>query len=359
MISISDAARFSEESHATRKFKPWWETVVDYLIISLLILTLFSWAKVVTAEASGLLCIPVDPKIGYSYNLAKYFNSRCAQEFKDKVLLHYPYLLFFQWLLLSVFQKLWLKLPVVQNKFETFVELFKLLKETTKIDTTTSIGNDIWEVNRIDQVFNERSFLSILYTAKGFLITFSSASASCLLIAWISTLDFYKSDFECSLSLIYSPANNLVCNFQPVQYIYISIFCNVAIQLSITCISLYACYYSLTRKWEKHYRMSNSLRRYKAFKDLCFCVCFLKTSLQERQTILHALCRYATQSQNDVMATESRDYSVVKYVCDYLGLTIMESSDENSLENIGKQLNGKNKQHLIQVGPFVMSILQS
>ena len=33
MILVSDAARFAEESVATRKFKPWWNIILDYLIL--------------------------------------------------------------------------------------------------------------------------------------------------------------------------------------------------------------------------------------------------------------------------------------------------------------------------------------
>ena len=127
MISISDAARFSQENNITLKFKSWRETVLDYFILSLLILTIFSWAKVATADASDLLCIPIESNLGYSFNLAKYFNSRCSQVFENKMMLYYPYLLFVQWLLFSIVHKLWLKLPWVQNQFETFFEIFKEL----------------------------------------------------------------------------------------------------------------------------------------------------------------------------------------------------------------------------------------
>ena len=348
MISLTDAARFTADSHATRKFKAWWETVIGYLILSLLILTLFSWAKVVTAEASGLLCIPLDTKIGYSYNLAKYFNSKCAQQFENKILLHYPYLLFFQWLLLSVCQNFWLKLPVVQNKFETFMELFKLLKEmesTSNRGIKTTTTNTISD--KIDQVFNEHSFLSILYTVKEVFITILSAFTLCLITTWMTSLDFFKSDFECSLTMFYStPAISLVCNLQPAQYIYVTIISNVVILLCITTINCYACYFSLLRKWEKQYKMSNSLRTLNAYKDICFCICFLKTSLQERQIILHTLTNYHHTSQkirSDVTGMEARDYDVVKYVCDYLGLNILQSSEENSIKNLGKRLKGENK----------------
>ena len=329
MISLTDAARFTTESYATRKFKPWWETVIGYLILSLLILTLFSWAKVVTAEASGLLCIPLNTKIGYSYNLAKYFNSKCAQQFENKILLNYPYLLFFQWLLLSICQKFWLKLPVVQNKFETFIELFKLLKEMESTQITTEETNKMND--KINRVFNEHSFLSILYTTKEMLTMITSTFTLCSLTTWMTSLDFFETDFVCSLTMTYSPANSLVCNLQPVQYIYVTIISNVVILICITSISCYASYYSLMRKWGKNYKISSGLRNLSAYKDLCFCVCFLKTSSQERQSILHALTKYDTsQSQNikrDVTGMDSRDYYVVKWVCDYLGLNILKSSE--------------------------------
>lgn len=344
MISLTDAARFTSDSHATRKFKPWWETMIGYLILSLLILTIFSWAKVVTAEASGLLCIPLDTKFGYSYNLAKYFNSKCAQQFENKILLHYPYLLFLQWLLLSICQKLWLKLPMVQNKFETFIELFKMLKEINSTITTTNTLK-----NEIDRVFNEHSFLSIFYTVKEMLTTILSTFTFCLLTAWMTSLDFFKSDFKCSLTMSYSPASSLVCNLQPVQYIYITIISNVVILLCISLISFYACSYSLRSKWEKqHYKLSSSLKKLNAYKDLCFCVCFLKTSSQERQIILHALANYDTLQSKSieyaVTGLESRDdHDVVKYVCDYLGLNILQSSEENPTKNFGKRLKGEDK----------------
>ena len=124
MISVSDAARFAEESVAIKSFKPWWEIVIDYIILALLLITLLSWTRVISADASGLLCLPVEKTIDFSFNFAKYFNSRCAQEFNGKLLLYYPYLLFIQWMSLFLIQKAWLKVPVVTSKFDSYYDIF-------------------------------------------------------------------------------------------------------------------------------------------------------------------------------------------------------------------------------------------
>lgn len=341
MISISDAARFSEESNATRKFKAWWETVIDYLILGLLIITLFSWSKVVTAEASGLICITTQSNIAYSYNLAKYLNSRCAQKFDDKAFIHFPYLLFMQWLILSVIQKLWLKLPMVQNRFETFIELFTSLKENE-----STPHNQAWSTLTRNETLERNSILFILYTTKVITTTISSLIILCLLIAWTSTLKFFKTDFECHIPKINPPAvTSLVCNFQPAQYIYVTIMTNIMIQTTITFVGLYASYFCVRRKWERHYKIDKSLRRMKAFKDLCFCICFFKTSVQERQQILYALSNHSIQINNkmaDVTNTtvNTHDLKTIKNVCDFLGLEMNKRSNEDSLKSFQGRLNG-------------------
>ena len=96
MISVSDAARFAEENVGTRKFKPWWNIILNYFIFGLLLLALFSWTKVILAETLDTIYEHIVPCFRYSLNLAKYFNSRCAQAFTEKLLIYYPYVLYAQ-----------------------------------------------------------------------------------------------------------------------------------------------------------------------------------------------------------------------------------------------------------------------
>ena len=95
MISLSDARRFSEESPAIKNFKPWWEIIIDYMLLALLLICLLAWARVTSLEASGLICVPMNTNVTYGFTEYRYANSRCSQEFETKLVLYYPYILFF------------------------------------------------------------------------------------------------------------------------------------------------------------------------------------------------------------------------------------------------------------------------
>ena len=293
MISVSDAARFTEESISTRKFKPWWEIVLDYLILAILLLTIFSWAKIISADASGLLCIPVNPTIRYNFNLAKYFNSRCAQEFERKLLLYYPYVLFVQWLVLSVLQKLWLKLPVVHKKFETFFDLLKDMRDT-KEEKSCSGGNStpVEErlFNKLILVLENKSYLIHIYTAKAALVLASSLCMFCLTITWATSLSFFQANFTCYLGgRVYTPVRHLACNFQPAQFLYVIIICNIVVQSSIVGLSGYIFYWVLDKHWGMQAGGNASFvatfKKMGGYKDLNFYVGLAKTSVQEKSAI--------------------------------------------------------------------------
>jgi Leucine-rich repeat containing protein 8. len=363
MISVSDAARFTEESISTRKFKPWWEIVLDYLILAILLLTIFSWAKVISADASGLLCIPVNPTIRYNFNLAKYFNSRCAQEFEKKLLLYYPYVLFAQWLVLSIVQKLWLKLPVVHKKFETFYELLKDMRNMTEEEGSAN-GNSKQDTifDKLLLVLKNKSYLIHIYTAKASLLLAFSLCIFCLTVTWVNSLNFFQANFKCYLGgPAYSPIRHLACNFQPAEFLYVIIACNIAVQSSIVGLSSYILYWILAKQWVLQTGAANfaSFRSLGGYKDLCFCIGLAKTSVQEKNAIQNSMVFYTSKFTNrgkyekqhkgavnrktpdDVTimtACHSHDFVSVKYVCDHLGLVINASNGTAQQRNRSKSL---------------------
>ena len=347
MISVSDAARFAQESISSRKFKPFWETILDYVILGLLLLTIFSWAKVITADASGLLCRPTNPKIGYSFTLAKYFNSLCAQQFEDKLLLYYPYMLFVLWLLLTMIQRLWLKIPVVRCRFESYHKLYaNLIKLTVKKTVTTSFDESSDSSNKhlvaieikqmITTIMDQNNVLVKAYTTKCALLIITTTVTLLSLSYWTSKQVLFQTNFHCELrdELNLTEINTFICNFTAAQFLYVIILVSIGLQAIVKAISLYGLYWSLSKQWMKTSIKMFSCSKFKDKTDLQFSLALLKCSIFEQHAISQALKLYEQINKphflsGEIHSDKNTDFICVKWIADHLGLSILPSQGDD------------------------------
>lgn len=375
MISVSDAARFAEESISTKKFKGWWETILDNVILGLLLLTLFSWAKVISVEASGFLCIPIDPKVGYSFNLAKYFNTRCVQSFEQKLLLYYPYFIFVLWLLLFLVQRTWMKIPFVRCRLDSFHKLFtEMIKVSSKMKYR-SINKTIAkrEMNEIDQIstsncneqllevaitemrqhilmiLDRQSLLLQCYITKNTIMLLIAACSSSFLVYWISTLDLFQANFHCHLdaSETFTPLHNFTCNFPSAPFLYVIIFISIGLQNLIMFFSLYALYWMFSKRTKKNIlKCGLVLTKARGFSDLKYCLELFRCTFQEREKIIESLSQQYCRPEQTLVLGRNDDFMILKYITDYLGLYINtgkngDSSLNRCIEELKEQIKGK------------------
>lgn len=381
MITVSDAARFAEESVGTKKFKAWWETILDYTILGLLLLTIFSWAKVISVEASGLLCIPLNPKIGYSYNLAKYFNSRCAQEFDNKLLIYYPYFLFVLWLMLFFVQKLWLKIPVVRCRFESFHKIFtEMIKIYSKLknsnikssffqaepkcasyslkssdenylhekESTTYDNLVILDIrNNLIMLLEKKSFLSTIYMTKNIVLLTILISTIIGLTYWISSgkLYMFKANFHCHLDgkKTFTPVDMFTCNFTSAPFLHVIILISITLQFLTVIFCTRALIWSFSKNKIfldselKEKRLRSTLLKYSGYVDLQFCFGLLQCTIQERNAILNVFEK-CSKGHDEAGTTKlfgrNEDFVAVKYITDYLGLAINPSTSRKGGDSL-------------------------
>ena len=307
MISVSDAARFAEESISVKKFKSWWEIAIDYLVLGLLLLTLLSWTRVISAEASGLICVPLDSTISYSYYFAKYFNSRCGQEFDGKLLLYYPYLLFLQWVSLFLIQRAWLKVPAIKHKFESYYEI---LTEMYKIQPKVSINehkhgdNQEYSSNNLPTFYYEitkeniailrgkmlimlsdKSYLFWVYVAKVVVLFITSLTYFCLLIYWTLSLNFTEADFHCQLTISFKRIDVLICHFSPAYLLYGIIVCNISLLFLILMLTFKGFCWMLYERGFLSGNICDCHSKLPGHMDLWFCMVLIKSHIKDDSVI--------------------------------------------------------------------------
>ena len=365
MITLADATRFSEESPAIRNFKPWWEIIVDYMLLALLLISLLAWARVTSVEASGLICVPLNSNISYAYVEYRYADSRCSQEFETNLLLYYPYLLFLQWLITFLIQRAWLKVPVVMTKLDAFHNIFCEMCSITPSfhrnkQSFRMLPEIVYEDESYDQVkvvhdrlmflLTEKSYLMRIYRAKVFiLLTFSFIFATGV-VYWLCQIQYPKADIPCNLS---GGANarefkNLICNFSSAFFLYGVMWFNGFVLWLTMMFSCHALHWTFKQKSFADNtgifgQMIDLYTGLPGFNDLQFCMSLVRSNVRDGnitfEVIKSCLSQEARQleakqrSKSKVEVTQrSRDFeqehAIVRLILQELGLEIIENKQD-------------------------------
>jgi len=244
----------SQAPYSVRFFKPWWDLLIDYLIMGILLVTLLTFTRVLFEADFGITSIGLNQTL--SFWEAKYVSARCSHHFEGKYLVYYPYLLFFEWIIFSVIQNGWLVLPAITSKLENFYKIFNGMFKTQpkfyRKPNTLKMPNELKfedenkekiEIlhNRLLYLLTSTSFLVRIYQVKTFiLIVWSIFITFFILITPFKYLDGFKYDFPCDLPHIPDVAigySNILCHFQPSLFIYGAIIGNFVLCTTITIIS--------------------------------------------------------------------------------------------------------------------------
>lgn len=356
MISFNDAARFSEESKAVKTFKPWWDVVLDYLLVGLLLIALLSWTRVISTDSSGLICVPRDKTVSYGFVFAKYFNAKCTQESEARLLLYYPYFLFLQWLVLFLLQTSWLKIPAVKNRFDCYYYLFTQLMCAEKpyhhyhssYDVLDAIDDEYGTVNsealrsarnKVMLLLREKSILIWIYLAKVVSLFVFSLVFFCLMVYWVMTLNFKQVDFDCKFNIKANViTNNLICNFSPAFFLYGVILANLGFLVFLFFISFYATYWMSSGR---HLLNLPDKKNMPGVMDIQFCVDLITSNLKNGQDIQLLLRDMLAQEFNSCTGLPhetsagvfNKELDIVRWIMHHIGLQEISMNKSSSRLN--------------------------
>ena len=363
MISLSDASRFAEESPSIKKFKPWWEIVTDYVILAELLMTLLAWARVISVDASGLLCIPANDKVAFGFVESRYANTRCSQEFDDKLLLYYPYLLFFQWVLAFLVQRTWLKVPAVITKLDAFHDIFTEMCTITPKFRRNAYSLQMlpelkYEGENLDKVkvlhdklmflLTDKSYLVLIYSAKVIVLFVFSVFCMILMISWSSQINFLSADFACDLkqSTESIEFKDLYCNFAPAFFLYGILIANTVILVLIVIFSTRAMFWIYSQRrfaddTDIFGQMKENYMGLPGFKDLQFCMSLIRKNVRDGNIMFEVIksClrekEECPQPKNKVEDTsEARNFeeenAIVQWIAKELGLELVPNKQDSN-----------------------------
>eukprot|EP00794_Sanderia_malayensis_P009252 gene9252-10230_t len=364
MISLSDAQKFSEESPSIKKFKPWWEITLDYMILALLLICLLAWARVTSVEASGLICIPQgNLNATYGFVEFRYANSRCSQEFETKLIVYYPYLLFFQWVVAFLIQRTWLKVPVVITKLDAFHNIFcemssimptfrrnkqsfRMLPELIYDDENASKVKVLHD--KLMFLLAEKSYLLRIYRGKVVILLLSSLAFVSAMVYWLCVIHTPKADIDCSLK---GDANArqfkyLICNFSPAFFLYGVMCVNSFMLFMVVTFSCQGLYWTFKQNsFADHAgifgQMIDHYTGLPGFKDLQFCMSLVRTNARDGNItfeIIKSCLRQDAQRLEDEKKTDSQsssstrrardfeqEHAIVRQIAQELGLELIDN----------------------------------
>ncbi|XP_018416318.1 PREDICTED: volume-regulated anion channel subunit LRRC8D-like isoform X2 [Nanorana parkeri] len=165
MITVSEAASLSESQTHFKALKPWWDVLMDYLLVLMLMASFFSATLLVTTDkvvcmpkteepdrslSSGFIEAGIKPSsapraIGHSTNLDyqqyMYVSVVCYHKVVPWQSKYFPYMILINTLVLLVSSNFWFKYPKTSSKVEHFLSILakcfespwttKALEETT------------------------------------------------------------------------------------------------------------------------------------------------------------------------------------------------------------------------------------
>lgn len=334
MLSLAQVAPIVSEGVEVKRFKPWWEYITDYATHFLLWLGLMSWTNVLNDDASGVKCVLQNTTKAHYWNsiYARFCSQRCALELYDGVLVHYPYLLFLQWIVLLFIQILWLKLPFVSSKLEAMHKIIEGIKNQKANTDINKINKNFATNARInkqckDQPSIEEARLQFLledtptcnlcevYYLK--CISVFTISASFCVCIFKGFPKFIRLHHERNIKCIFAKTNQecppQFCHLESGRLVFGLIIANLTVLGIFSIISLSALLVMHSKAKRINKQFSPYVRGKRGWSDVCFALCLMNLDLRRGAYLLKDLkkCIPRTSSSNEVFRdAESTSFNI-------------------------------------------------
>lgn len=299
------------EPYPVKFFKPWWDLLIDYVIMGLLLIALLTFTRVIFENDLGVTSIGVNQTLPYWE--ARYVSAQCAHIFEGRYLVFYPYLLFVEWILLSIIHHGWFIFPAISSKMEHFHKIFHQMFQTQpkfyRNPNTLKMPNELKydgenrekiEIlhNRFLYLLTSESFLTKVYQAKTYsLFLFSFFSTIMVIITPFRSLRSFSSNFPCVLpnnTPLAFDFRNISCHFEPSFFIYGAIVGNCFITVTITIISLNGVIWTLRFIWlHRDHDITETISDYygglPGFEDFRFCIMLIEVNIRDGNVMFETI----------------------------------------------------------------------
>lgn len=240
MLPVNQITPLFSQEASLKRFKPWWESVIDWLCCSLLFIAVVAWS-IILEEGSGVRCIQKPPQNETFWNsvYAKYCSRRCALELFKGILVYYPYVVSAQGIMLIFCQIFWLKIPDVSSKMEA-VDMIVQAIEKTNSEAAQDMGM-IHSKLRLGFLLEEKTkIVSRLFIVKSALIcVLSSIPLGLISGLWFTMELWNKRNAECHVQGC--PAVH--CNIGAGRHTFVIVCINLVILVLLLLFSIVSAFY--------------------------------------------------------------------------------------------------------------------
>eukprot|EP00794_Sanderia_malayensis_P008896 gene8896-9847_t len=353
-------------------FKPWWDLVIDYLNFGIMILTLIAFAKVTLSDQQGLICIGIEKT--YSWAQIKYLNSKCSYTFTGRLLVHYPYAIFFQWLLLICIHHGWLLHPAIFSKFDAFYGIFKKMCNITPkyyrnpntFQMASELSFDSHNQDKIEvlhvkllYLLTENSYIITVYKVKTIASCIAGMGSTISVLTAIYFARQFPLNFKCDFGTtnIGIELDDVSCNISPAWFLYGLMIANVFVVFCVTLLSLNGIVWMIRRGLFGANDMADifgSTSEYygglPGFKDFQLCILLVQKNIRDGNVMFETVkaCikgqakkfkrfnykRRGTVDHGKQMIVQTRDLeeskTFVRWIADQLGLDEAENSQDSN-----------------------------
>lgn len=221
MLQFSDLKLLLFTSSSQKYFKYWSEVLIDLLLIGMFLLVILSWKSIFYSESSGLICVyNSKDNSNMAVSEGRYMSSRCLVESNAKHSLFYPYFEFLQFILLLITQIMWLNIPKVKSKLDSYFEILKGIDEiepnfekcnTSMIPKVVIDQSNEEDTNLIHDklifLITDESYIAHYYFFKTSFMLFLSFAFLGINFFWIYIVVNAGVDFDCNLPHVYLISN--------------------------------------------------------------------------------------------------------------------------------------------------------
>ena len=246
MLPVNQITPLFSEEASLKRFKPWWETVIDWLCCSVIFIAVVTWSIILEGEASGVKCIRKDAQNETFWNsvYAKYCSRRCALELFKGILVYYPYFLSAQGIILIFCQIFWLKIPNVCSKMEAVGIIVKAIEQTNSQEKDKEQKEQkkqeeqekdrILATLRLGFLLEEgtRSVSYLFLVKSALLCLISSVSFGFIIGLWFNSMELWNNrNVECRLRFVNDVQDRpaLSCNIGAGRHTFVILCINLVI----------------------------------------------------------------------------------------------------------------------------------
>lgn len=325
MLSLSDVSKFIQGSPGIERFKPWWERGLDMLIVGLFMSLIMIWGRSVLVESFGMICINIeDNASNLPTNDMRFVASVCQQHSSAMTFVSYPYILLLQWLILVISQNLWLKIPAISARLDTFEGMINDLLKVDPIFITDTSNNQMLPRVEYDddalpkiKVLNDKfmfilrdsSYVAEMYKWKTILQNIISIIFLLFTTLWIFWIGFFKVDFACNVPQLRYFSNSMgsitkqpfdsvfACSLGPSIYLYCTMIVHIFSLALILFLNIWSLYWFLFTQMSFADRTNifgeskDDCKGLPGMADLQFCLALLSYNLHDGNYSLEVVKR--------------------------------------------------------------------